>query len=99
MPLIPARFVVSQSSRIHSVCGAVQPGLVVTVDGTSIADGDSLAVGTRTLRYTWTDYGHISNQFRMWVTLDAIPTAVPGGTAGLCLLAVSGAVRRRRRRN
>jgi hypothetical protein len=71
---------------------------VVTLDGTSIATGATLGVGTRTLRYTWTNYSQTSNQFGMYAELLAVPTAVPGGgcvlIAGLVGLACSA--RRRR---
>ncbi len=76
--------------------GVVQPGLVVTLDGNSIANGATLAVGTRTLRYTWTNYSHPNNQFGMFALLNAIPTAVPGG--GMAALLVSGVSGLRRRR-
>ena len=78
--------------------GVVQPGLVVTLDGNSIANGATLGVGTRTLRYTWTNYSQAGNQFGLFAKLVAVPTAVPGGgsvlIAGLVGLASSG--RRRR---
>lgn len=78
--------------------GTPQSGLVVTLDGTSISSGATLGVGTRTLRYTWTNFSHIGNQFGMFATLNAVPTAVPGGGAtGLALLAMAGVAGRRRR--
>ena len=77
--------------------GVVQPGLVVTLDGNSIANGATLGVGTRTLRYTWTNYSQVNNQFGMFAYLNAVPTAVPGGGVAVLLAAGVGAGRRRRR--
>ncbi len=80
--------------------GALQPGLVVTLDGTSIATGATLGVGTRTLRYTWTNYSQSqpSNQFGMYAELFAVPTAVPGGGCALIAGLVGLACSARRRR-
>ncbi len=81
-----------------TVGGVVQPGLVVTLDGASIANGATLGVGTRTLRYTWTNYSQPANQFGMYAELFAVPTAVPGGGSALIagLVGLAGSARRRR---
>jgi hypothetical protein len=81
-----------------TVGGVVQPGLVVTLDGTSIANGATLGVGTRTLRYTWTNYSQPANQFGMYAELFAVPTAVPGGGCVLIVGLVGLAYSARRRR-
>lgn len=77
--------------------GVLQPGLVVTLDGNSIATGATLAVGTRTLRYTWTNFSQPANQFGMYAALNAAPTAVPGGGLAVLIAGVAGGARRRRR--
>lgn len=77
--------------------GAAQSGLVVTLDGTSIASGATLGVGTRTLRYTWTNFSHAGNQFGMFAMLNAVPVAVHGGGVAVLLAAGIGTGRRRRR--
>lgn len=80
-----------------TVGGVPQPGLVVTLDGTSIATGATLGVGTRTLRYTWTNYSQPANQFGMYAQLVSVPTAVPGGGAALLagFAGLAGSTRRR----
>lgn len=94
----PVTITLSSTSSGGISGGIVQPGLDVTLDGTSIATGATLGVGTRTLRYTWTNFSNPFNQFGMFATLEATTAAVPGGgVAGLWAIAVAGAGRRRRR--
>ena len=70
----------------------------VTLDGNSIASGATLAVGTRTVRFTFTNVAIPGNQFTAFLAnLVPIAVSVPGGgLAGLAAAAL--AVRRRRRR-